>query len=93
MMILTMPVIFPVISTLGFDPVWFGVIAVLMMEAGLITPPMVLNVFTVAGIAPDIPVEDIFLGVSPFLVSIFLIVLLITIFPNIVLFLPGMMLR
>ena len=93
MMILTMPVIFPVISTLGFDPVWFGVIAVLMMEAGLITPPMGLNVFTVAGIAPDIPVEDIFLGVSPFLVSIFLIVLLITIFPNIVLFLPGMMLR
>jgi len=91
MMVLTMPVIYPIILALGFDPIWFGVIAVLMMEAGLITPPMGLNIFTVAGVAKDIPVETIFRGVTPFLFAIFAIVVLITIFPGIALFLPSMM--
>ena len=93
MMVLTMPVIFPVILALGFHPIWFGVIAVLMMEAGLITPPMGLNIFTVAGVAKDTPVETIFRGVAPFLFSIFAVVILITIFPKLALFLPNMMLR
>lgn len=93
MMVLTMPVIYPVIIALGFDPIWFGVIAVLMMEAGLITPPMGLNIFTVAGVAKDTKVETIFRGVAPFLFAIFAIVALITIFPKIALFLPGMMTR
>jgi len=93
MMVLTMPVIFPVILALGFDPIWFGVIAVLMMEAGLITPPMGLNIFTVAGVAKDVPVEQIFRGALPFLLSIFAIVILITIFPALALLLPSMMLR
>jgi len=93
MMVLTMPVIFPVVETLHFDPVWFGVIAVLMMEAGLITPPMGLNIFTVAGVAPDVPVETIFRGVAPFLLAVFVVVFFITVFPQIALWLPGMMLR
>ncbi len=93
MMVLTMPVIYPVILALGFNPIWFGVIAVLMMEAGLITPPMGLNIFTVAGVAKDVPIETIFRGVAPFLLSIFAIVILITIFPQLALFLPNMMLR
>ena len=93
MMVLTLPVIYPVILALGFDPIWFGVIAVLMMEAGLITPPMGLNIFTVAGVAKDVPVETIFRGVAPFLFAIFAVVVLITIFPKIALFLPGMMTR
>jgi len=93
MMVLTLPVVFPVILNLGFDPIWFGVIAVLMMEAGLITPPMGLNVFTVAGVAPGVSVEEIFRGVAPFLISIFVIVVLVTLFPQLALFLPGMMLR
>lgn len=93
MMVLTMPVIFPVILALGFNPIWFGVIAVLMMEAGLITPPMGLNIFTVAGVAKDVPIETIFRGVAPFLFSIFAVVILITIFPKLALFLPNMMLR
>jgi tripartite ATP-independent transporter DctM subunit len=93
MMVLTMPVIFPVILALGFDPIWFGVIAVLMMEAGLITPPMGLNIFTVAGVVKDVPVEQIFRGALPFLLSIFAIVILITIFPALALLLPSMMLR
>jgi tripartite ATP-independent transporter DctM subunit len=91
MMVLTMPVIYPVILELGFHPIWFGVIAVLMMEAGLITPPMGLNIFTVAGVARNVPIEVIFRGAFPFLVSIFVIVALITIFPNLVLFLPQAM--
>jgi tripartite ATP-independent transporter DctM subunit len=93
MMVLTMPVIFPIILTLRFDPIWFGVIAVLMMEAGLITPPMGLNIFTVAGVAKDIPVETIFRGVTPFLLAIFAVVFMITVFPKLALLLPAMMLR
>ena len=93
MMVLTMPVIYPVILALHFDPIWFGVIAVLMMEAGLITPPMGLNIFTVAGVSHGVNVETIFKGVTPFLLAVFLVVALITIFPGIALVLPQMMLR
>lgn len=91
MMVLTMPVFFPLILTLGFDPIWFGVIAVLMMEAGLITPPMGLNVYTIAGAAKDVPVEEIFRGAMPFLIAIFVIVAIITALPQIALFLPARM--
>ena len=93
MMVLTMPVIFPVIIKLGFNPIWFGVIAVLMMEAGLLTPPMGLNVFTVAGVAKDVPLESIYRGILPFLISIFIVVLFIIVFPETATFLPNMMLR
>jgi tripartite ATP-independent transporter DctM subunit len=91
MMVLTMPVIFPVITSLGFDPIYFGVICVLMMEAGLITPPVGLNVYTLAGVAKDVPMEEIFRGALPFLISIIAVVILITLFPKICLFLPSMM--
>lgn len=93
MMVLTMPVVYPVILVLGFDPIWFGVIAVLMMEAGLITPPMGLNIYTVAGVAKGVPVETIFRGVTPFLLAIFAVVALVTVFPQVALLLPGMMTR
>lgn len=91
MMVLTMPVIFPVIKALGFDPIWFGVICVIMMEAGLITPPVGLNVYTLAGVAKDVPMQTIFRGAAPFLISMIAVVILITIFPKIALFLPNMM--
>lgn len=91
MMVLTMPVIFPVIKALGFDPIWFGVICVLMMEAGLITPPVGLNVYTLAGVVKDVPMQTIFRGAMPFMISMILVVILITIFPQIALFLPSMM--
>jgi tripartite ATP-independent transporter DctM subunit len=91
MMVLTMPVIFPVITSVGFDPIYFGVICVLMMEAGLITPPVGLNVYTLAGVAKDVPIEEIFRGALPFLISIIAVVILITLFPEICLFLPSMM--
>jgi tripartite ATP-independent transporter DctM subunit len=91
MMILTLPVIFPVVMNLGFDPIWFGVVCVLMMGAGLITPPVGLCVFTVASIVKDAPLEEVFKGALPFLVAILFVTFLITLFPGIVLFLPNMM--
>ncbi len=91
MMVLTMPVIFPVIKALGFDPIWFGVICVIMMEAGLITPPVGLNVYTLAGVVKEVPMQTIFRGAMPFLISMIVVVIFITLFPEIALFLPSMM--
>jgi len=91
MMVLTLPVVFPVIVALHFHPIWFGVVAVLMMEGGLITPPVGLNVYTLAGIAKDVPMAEIFKGATPFLVSIILTAVVLTIFPKIALYLPSLM--
>jgi tripartite ATP-independent transporter DctM subunit len=91
MMVLTMPVIFPVVKTLGFDPIWFGVVCVIMMEAGLITPPVGLNVYTLAGVVKDVPMATIFRGSMPFLLAMVGVVILITVFPGIALYLPSMM--
>ncbi|MGB5986769.1 MAG: TRAP transporter large permease [Desulfobacterales bacterium] len=90
MMVLTLPVIFPTILELGFNPIWFGVISVLMMEAGLITPPLGLNIFVIAGVA-DVPMETVFKGALPFLLAVIVVVILVTAFPQIALFLPGIM--
>lgn len=90
MMVLTLPVIFPTILKMGFDPIWFGVISVLMMEAGLITPPLGLNVFVISGVA-DVPIEVVFRGAIYFLLAIFTVVVLITLFPQIATVLPNMM--
>jgi tripartite ATP-independent transporter DctM subunit len=91
MMVLTLPVVFPVIVSLDFHPIWFGVVAVLMMEAGLITPPVGLNVYTLAGIAKDVPMAEIFKGATPFLASIVVTAVVLTIFPKIALYLPSLM--
>ena len=91
MMVLTMPVIFPLILGLGFDPIWFGVICVLMMNAGLITPPIGLNVNTIAGIVRDIPAKDVFLGAMPFLLAIYATTLILIAWPQIATLLPGYM--
>lgn len=91
MMVLTLPVVYPVVVGLNFHPIWFGVVAVLMMEAGLITPPMGLNVYTLAGIATDVAPVEIFRGALPFLTAILLTAALLTVFPGIALYLPGLM--
>ncbi|MDT8377398.1 MAG: TRAP transporter large permease [Desulfotignum sp.] len=90
MMVLTLPVIFPTILELGFNPIWFGVISVLMMEAGLITPPLGLNIFVISGVA-DVSMGEVYKGTIVFLLAIFVVVFLITVFPQIALFLPGIM--
>ncbi len=91
MMVLTLPVIFPVIMALHFDPIWFGVVCVLMMEAGLMTPPVGLNVYTLAGIAKDVPMGVIFRGATPFLLSIIATCIILTLWPRIALYLPSLM--
>lgn len=91
MMVLTLPVIFPVINALHFHPIWFGVVCVLMMEAGLMTPPVGLNVYTLAGIAKDVPMGEIFRGSAPFLLSIIATAVVLTLWPKIALYLPSLM--
>jgi tripartite ATP-independent transporter DctM subunit len=91
MMMLTLPLVFPAVVALGFDPLWFGIILVKMCEICLITPPVGLNVYVVNSVAPDIPLEDIFRGILPFLAMDVLTVGILILFPQIVLFLPNLM--
>lgn len=90
-MILTLPIIFPIIQALEFDPIWFGVLMVIVLEIGLITPPIGLNVFILKGAAPGIEVETIFKGIWPFLLAAVTAMLLIAMFPQIALFIPSHM--
>jgi tripartite ATP-independent transporter DctM subunit len=88
MLLLTLPVVFPVMSKLGFDPIWFGIIVVKMVEVGLLTPPVGLNCYVVNGVRPDIPMQQIFRNVWPFVLMDFACIGLFTLFPGIVTFLP-----
>jgi len=90
LVVLTVPVIFPVVVRLGFDPIWFGVIIVLVAEMGVITPPVGVNVYVIKGIAPEVPLEKIFKGIFPFLVAIIINALILMAFPKIALILPGL---
>lgn len=95
LIMLTIPVFYPVVTTLGFDPIWFGVIIVLVTQIGVITPPVGINVYVVYGMAqkfaPDISLEDIFKGTMPFLLAIIVGIALFAIFPQLILFLPEAM--
>jgi tripartite ATP-independent transporter DctM subunit len=86
----TIPIIYPVIVALGFDPIWFGVIIVLIIEMGLVTPPVGINVFILSGMT-GIPLETIFRGIVPFFIAMIVCVFLLVIFPEIALFLPRTM--
>ncbi len=95
LIMLTIPVFFPVVMDMGYDPIWFGIIIVLVTEMGVITPPVGINVYVVYGmcqkIAPDVTLEDVFKGIMPFLLSIVVGIGLLFLFPQIILFLPGLM--
>jgi len=91
MVLLTIPVFFPLIKALNYDPVWFGVIVVLCVEMALVTPPVGMNVWVVSGLAKDVPMELIFKGIWPFVVVELIFVILLIAFPQIVLFLPAML--
>ena len=91
MLLLTLPVVYPAVIALGYDPIWFGIIVVKMAELCLITPPIGLNCFVVAGVRPDISVQDVFRGASPFFVADVLTVAVLIMFPEIVLWLPKTM--
>jgi C4-dicarboxylate transporter DctM subunit len=91
MIMLTIPIFFPVSQALGYDPIWFGVVIVLITEMGVITPPVGVNVYVVSGVAKDVPLEDIFRGVLPMLAALLVCNIILLIFPQIALFLPGLM--
>lgn len=89
-MIITLPMLFPTVLALGFDPIWFGVIMVITMEMGQITPPVGINVFAIAGVARDIPMATIFRGIFPFLLMMLLAIGILMVFPQIATFLPSL---
>ena len=90
MLILTLPFVYPVILALGFDPVWFGIFIVVMVEIALITPPIGINVYVMHNIAPDVELVDIFKGVMPFVLVSLIFVVLLTAFPEMALFLVDL---
>ncbi|MBB4124251.1 TRAP transporter large permease [Martelella radicis] len=93
MLVLTMPIYFPVISQLGIDPIWFGVLVVLTLEMGLISPPVGVNVFIVKSVARDVPLARIFAGVTPFWFAMLATLIVLIAFPQITLILPNTMMN
>ncbi len=92
LVLLTVPIFYPVVcTTLGYDPIWFGVIIVLVVSMGIITPPVGINVYVIKGVARDVPLEIIFKGIWPFLIAIIITCLILMIFPEFVLFLPRLL--
>jgi len=91
MIILTVPIIFPVIKALGFDPIWFGVIIVMTVELGLIHPPVGMNIFVIKSVIEDVKISTIFYGVLPFIITDLLRLLILIAFPIIALWLPSHM--
>ncbi len=91
MIILTVPIVFPVIKQLGFDPIWFGVIIVMTVELGLIHPPVGMNIFVIKSVVEDAKISTIFYGVLPFIVTDILRLILLIAFPIIALWLPSKM--
>jgi TRAP-type C4-dicarboxylate transport system permease large subunit len=91
MVILTIPIVFPLVTGQGFDPIWFGIITVRVFEIAQITPPVGMNVFIIKGVAKDVSLEDIYRGIIPFFIADLLHVSLIIAFPQIVTWLPSLM--
>ena len=92
--LLTVPIFYPVVTDLGYDPIWFGVIIVLVTQMGVITPPVGINVYVVYGVAQNmmtgITLESVFKGIVPFLFAVIAGIIILMIFPQIVLFLPNL---
>ena len=91
MLLLTVPIFFPLVTSLGFDPIWFGIIVVVVTEISLITPPVGLNVFVLKGVIGDVSTATIFKGVTPFWIVDIIRLALLVFIPSIVLFLPNSM--
>ena len=91
MIILTVPIVFPVIKQLGFDPIWFGVVIVMTVELGLIHPPVGMNIFVIKSVVDDVKISTIFYGVLPFIITDILRLILLVAFPILALWLPSRM--
>lgn len=91
MLFLTVPLFFPIVREMGFDPVWFGIVVIVAIEISLITPPIGLNVFVMRGMIADVPLRTMFAGVAPFVGSSVLQLLVLIFFPVLVTFLPAIL--
>jgi C4-dicarboxylate transporter, DctM subunit len=91
MVILTVPIVFPVITALGFDPIWFGVVIVMTVELGLIHPPVGMNVFVIKSVIKDVNMSTIFVGVLPFVVTDLIRLVILILFPLLATWLPQRM--
>lgn len=91
LIMLTIPIFFPVVVGFGYDPIWFGVVIVMVTQIGVITPPVGVNVYVVSGVARDVPLSVIFRGVVPLLIALIIATLLLIPFPQIALYLPGLL--
>jgi C4-dicarboxylate transporter, DctM subunit len=91
MILLTVPIFFPVVTALGYDPIWFGVVIVVVVQIGLIAPPVGLNVFVIGGMARDVPMAAIYRGIMPFLAAMLMLLVLLTAWPALALLLPNRM--
>lgn len=91
LIMLTIPIIYPVILQLNYDPVWFGVVIVLISQIAVVTPPVGVNVYVTKGIVPDVPIADIFRGTFPFLIAMFVLLLIVLILPSMIMWLPNLM--
>lgn len=88
MVLITVPILLPVVTGVGFDPIWFGVFLVVMIEIGLVTPPVGMNLFVLRAVAPEIGMRDAYLGILPYLAAPFLLTVLLVAFPQLALWLP-----
>jgi TRAP-type C4-dicarboxylate transport system permease large subunit len=91
MMLLTVPLFFPLVTALGFDPVWFGIIVVCVIEISLITPPIGMNIFVLSSVLPDVPTTTIWRGVMPFVAADILRMGVLIAFPALSLYLPQLL--
>ena len=91
--LITCPILNPIIHSYGFDPVWFGIIMTINMEVGMITPPFGLNLFVVKGIAPDIPLQKVLIGSAPFAVCLLLGIVFCSLWPELITWLPNQMIK
>ena len=91
MMLMTLSVTFPIVSAMGLDPIWFGVVLVILVEIGLITPPVGMVLFVLRGMSKDVPLGEIALGALPFVLLMLAFIALLYVFPEIVMWLPNQM--
>ena len=91
MIVLTLPITYPIMRSVGFDSVWFGIIIVILVELALLTPPVGINLYILHGLRPDLPWGDVIKGSVPFVIILCFAIIILTLFPQLALWLPNRM--
>jgi tripartite ATP-independent transporter DctM subunit len=91
MVLITVPIFFPLVTSLGYDPIWFGILVVVVVEIGLITPPVGMNLFVIQAQQPDVPLWQVYQGIAPFLLADAALIALLLVWPDVALWLPRLL--